>query len=341
MKKRELGLYEREYRSVSTVIGFSLLLFLLLANSLPLVVSVFTLFEGLLGADIYYTVSSLLQMAVYFVIFFLPFLLIRLILKRKGLLLPTSFEMRLGEGGWILLPIGVLLNLCASYINSFMMSVFGEIPESYSQLLDETATYEPYQMLLMFMSTAILPAVCEELLFRGAVLSNLLPYGKGAAIAGSAMLFGLMHQNPYQLFCATVTGLILGYAYVKSGSIWLPTAIHFTVNTLAIAQEIVYVNMSESAAAIVNSTINLVVLFVGIVSLIGYLVLDVRLKKDRLAEGSFGKLIEPQRLYQRKPIEARRRVKLFLAPTIIVFVLIAAIGSLMSAGLISLLGLLE
>ena len=52
--------------------------------------------------------------------------------------------------------------------------------------------------VLVVLCIVIVPAFCEEFLFRGVVLSNLMPYGKGTAIIVISVPFGLMHGNFYQ-----------------------------------------------------------------------------------------------------------------------------------------------
>ena len=63
--------------------------------------------------------------------------------------------------------------------------------------------------------TAVAAPVTEELLFRGAVLRSLQPYGKRFAIFCSALLFGLVHQNLTQTPFAFGFGLLAGYVAVE------------------------------------------------------------------------------------------------------------------------------
>ena len=62
--------------------------------------------------------------------------------------------------------------------------------------------------------------VTEELLFRGAVLRSLQPYGKRFAIFCSALLFGLVHQNLTQTPFAFGFGLLAGYVAVEYSILW-------------------------------------------------------------------------------------------------------------------------
>jgi len=98
---------------------------------------------------------------------------------------------------------------------------------------------------IMFIGTAILVPVAEELLHRGLVFGSL--YGRNPYIAYifSAILFSAIHILGYvmvyplpHLLLAFLqylpAGLVLAWAYRKSGSIFSPILIHATVNALAL-----------------------------------------------------------------------------------------------------------
>ena len=72
----------------------------------------------------------------------------------------------------------------------------------------------------MFLYVAIFAPIFEEVLFRGLILRNLLPYGKKFAIVCSAFLFGIFHGNLVQSPYAFIVGLVLGYAAVEYGLVW-------------------------------------------------------------------------------------------------------------------------
>ena len=74
--------------------------------------------------------------------------------------------------------------------------------------------------LSMFLYVSVFAPVFEEMLFRGLILRNLLPYGRKMAILGSAFLFGVFHGNLVQTPFAFLVGLVLGYTAVKYGLVW-------------------------------------------------------------------------------------------------------------------------
>ena len=78
---------------------------------------------------------------------------------------------------------------------------------------------------------ALVPAVVEEVTFRGVVLAGLRRSGsRWIAIGGSALIFGLFHINPYHVVAATVVGLLLGWVALESGSIVPSILIHLVNN---------------------------------------------------------------------------------------------------------------
>jgi sodium transport system permease protein len=74
-----------------------------------------------------------------------------------------------------------------------------------------------WQIVLLL---AVTPAICEELAFRGFILSGLRHIGqKGTAILVSSVFFGIVHGVLQQSLNAFMLGMILGYVAVHTGSI--------------------------------------------------------------------------------------------------------------------------
>lgn len=66
----------------------------------------------------------------------------------------------------------------------------------------------------------IVAPVTEELLFRGVILRGLaMRVGSGVAVLVSALLFALVHLNPWQFLTAFPLGLLLGWWYLRTGSL--------------------------------------------------------------------------------------------------------------------------
>jgi len=80
---------------------------------------------------------------------------------------------------------------------------------------------------------ALLPAVCEELAFRGFILSGLRHLGhKWRAIIYAALFFGLTHGVLQQSIMASLLGAVLGYLAVQTASIYPGMLFHAAHNAL-------------------------------------------------------------------------------------------------------------
>ncbi len=90
-----------------------------------------------------------------------------------------------------------------------------------------------WQIILL---VAVTPAICEELVFRGFILSGLRHLGhKWRAIIYSAVFFGVAHMVLQQSLMAALTGTVIGYVAVQSGSLLPGVVYHMVHNSLAIS----------------------------------------------------------------------------------------------------------
>ena len=81
----------------------------------------------------------------------------------------------------------------------------------------------------------MIPALCEELAFRGFILSGLRHLGhKWRAIFFSALLFGLTHGILQQSLIASLVGMVIGFLAMQSGSILPGMAFHVVHNALGV-----------------------------------------------------------------------------------------------------------
>ncbi len=100
-----------------------------------------------------------------------------------------------------------------------------------------TPNAEPHWRTLLFVSVVLLfGAVGEEMLFRGYGFQVLIGFlGPFATILPVGVLFGLAHASnlgitPLALVNTTIWGVLLGYAFVRSGDLWLPIGLHLGWN---------------------------------------------------------------------------------------------------------------
>ena len=82
---------------------------------------------------------------------------------------------------------------------------------------------------------AVAPAICEELAYRGFILSGFANRGRTwLAIGLSSFAFGIMHMIPQQVFNASLLGIVLGLLAIRSKSLFPCILFHFVFNSAAV-----------------------------------------------------------------------------------------------------------
>lgn len=84
--------------------------------------------------------------------------------------------------------------------------------------------------VLNVLMLCVVPAVCEELVFRAGLHRLTAGLGAKVYVVVSAVCFALFHGNLYQIFYAFALGVLLAYLYLRTGKIVLCMAVHFCIN---------------------------------------------------------------------------------------------------------------
>ena len=122
---------------------------------------------------------------------------------------------------------GFVLVLITGIVIEPVLNLF---PESFLNLLNQMGSNGGWSVLML----AVLAPVMEEVLFRGILLEAVREkYSSGRAIVVSALMFGVIHIIPQQVVNAFVIGLILGFIYVRTDSLWPVIIIHALNNAMA------------------------------------------------------------------------------------------------------------
>ncbi len=92
-----------------------------------------------------------------------------------------------------------------------------------------------FNFSVVFVMIAILPAIGEELLFRGVIQKSIAALTKTEwpAIIISGVLFGLMHMEFFNFFALCFMGFVLGTLYSFTKNIWLTIFLHFMNNAIS------------------------------------------------------------------------------------------------------------
>lgn len=131
------------------------------------------------------------------------------------------------------LVAGALIGVSAWYLNLALVDAFVSVERADVETLERLV--ERPSLAAVVLAVALAPAVCEEVLFRGALLRGLasrIPPAVALVIASA--MFSLYHWKPVQMLPTFTLGLVLGVLALRAGSI-LPSVIaHFLNNTMAI-----------------------------------------------------------------------------------------------------------
>ena len=108
-------------------------------------------------------------------------------------------------------------------------------PESLVRALEQLLLLDgkPASIWVVWLVIALTPAVCEEVFFRGLMLSGLRRLGVWPAVVGCAFLFGVAHSSIYRLLPTFFIGLLLSWLVWRTGSIWTSILAHALNNGIA------------------------------------------------------------------------------------------------------------
>lgn len=171
-----------------------------------------------------------------------------------ALILTTSVRqsLRLRLPNWKFVAIAAVLPFALHPPSLELMAslqwFFPPLPEGVTRQLRAMGDGEQ-PLTLILLAFAAAPAICEELAFRGFLLTGFSRNGRPRlAIGLSALAFGVMHMIPQQVFNATLLGLVLGLVALRSNSLLPGVVFHFLYNSLAVLRERVGVQVAAGPA---------------------------------------------------------------------------------------------
>ena len=100
----------------------------------------------------------------------------------------------------------------------------------------------PLDFILTMIIIAVLPAIGEELLFRGVIQRIFIQWSRNVHVGiwTSAILFSALHMQFLGFVPRMMLGVMLGYLFYWSGSLWLPMFVHFLNNGAAVVFTYLY-----------------------------------------------------------------------------------------------------
>ena len=136
-------------------------------------------------------------------------------------------------------------------------------------------------LIINLFMIAGLAALGEELLFRSVIQTSLIKICKNAhvGIFIASAIFSLFHMEFYGLLPRLVLGLLMGYMYYYSRSIWIPMAMHFANNGTIVF--LYYLNNIGAINIDVESfgETNIFVLILSIIAMVALFWFTIKLNK--------------------------------------------------------------
>ncbi|MBQ1913440.1 MAG: CPBP family intramembrane metalloprotease [Bacteroidales bacterium] len=212
------------------------LLGMLLGNMVVLIFSAF------LPGEVVMTYSTLIA----YPLSFIPAMIYAGVKSQKNSLFEKGYKLSSNHfgpyNGWLVALITVVLTYATmvvadlpNYFNFKLTMSSPLMKQIYDQFTAIMGSLTGGPFWSSFLLVAIFAPVFEEWLCRGMVLRGLLTKMKPAwAIVLSALFFAIIHANPWQALNAFIIGLVMGYVYYKTGSLWMTMLIHFINNGTAV-----------------------------------------------------------------------------------------------------------
>ena len=154
----------------------------------------------------------------------------------------------------------IFLIFCMSQINSLFLDLIEAVG------LNRPSVTLDSNLAGLIVCACILPALAEEVVFRGTVAQSLY-YNKNklAALAISGALFSLFHGNPAQTLHQFVLGAFLTLLVFRSGSLWTSVIVHFFNNAFVVALSYTPLDSDEFWDLAANTKVALPLMIAGIV----------------------------------------------------------------------------
>jgi len=244
--------------------GWAIILWYLLFSFLAmLLILPFTSSEGLNMSSATFLVVNLLAVS---------FVSLYGIRKSGNRLVPIVGE--LGNSNLLIFPVLIVLVGCNILIIDPLVSL---IPgaEWFSELMSDSLKPD----WPSFISIVLVAPFFEEFILRGIVLEGFLKnYEPKKAIVTSALIFGVLHLNPWQFVGAFLMGLLLGWVYYRTRSLIPCIFIHLVNNLVAF---LAFIYVGDDVVSIYDLAPSTLVSVIAIVAAIAGLYFGIK-ALDRL-----------------------------------------------------------
>ena len=141
----------------------------------------------------------------------------------------------LGYGAVLVVVVQPVI-IYLGYLNSLLPipEIFSEMQMSQYEMIENFLTSEGVLLFGLF-HIALVPSLCEEVLFRGYILRAFeKSWGIVAGVVVSGIIFGMFHLQLGNILPLATLGILLGLMTWLSGSIWPAVLAHFINNGSAV-----------------------------------------------------------------------------------------------------------
>ena len=140
-------------------------------------------------------------------------------LKESGYTLRLGFSpIGIGKIGFCLTVLGALISF-SLLIRMFTGHMEASLPVIMPGLEEAAASVGDANFFYILVSFAIVPAVCEEFIFRAILLTEYSEYGCPTAVITSAALYGMLAFSPADFPLLFVMGILLGISSMRLGAL--------------------------------------------------------------------------------------------------------------------------
>lgn len=172
----------------------------------------------------------------------------------------------------VALQIGLL---CLSELNALFLDFLGNF--GYEDGGINLPSMDGFGFIGVLFVVAVLPAVFEEIAFRGVLLKGMRSFGVLGNVLLCGGLFSLYHQNPAQTLYQFCCGAAFALVAIRSGSI-LPTVLSHFINNAAILILTKY-NIADFSTPVFISVMSVSALC--LIASLGYLIFIDKTKPER------------------------------------------------------------
>lgn len=182
----------------------------------------------------------------------------------------------------LLLACGMFFGL--GYVNEAIAKIFTDFGLNVSAI--NVPLTSPLHLIFFSVTLALLPAIAEELFFRGIVLNSLSKVKKVYAVLISALCFSLYHCSVTQLIYQFIYGVALGFLFLTAKSVLPCIVAHFVNNFTVLCMQ--YFNVQLNLFSIVYIAIGVACL--AVFATVVFFVFRKRKEKEQSSQTEDGEI---------------------------------------------------